>query len=501
MSKSVTLVILDGFGLAPASPSNAVTSARTPVLDALYKSCNHTTLSASGEDVGLPDGQIGNSEVGHTNIGAGRVVYQSLSQITRDIDSGAFFENETLISACEFVKLHKTALHLLGLVSAGGVHSHTKHLYALLDMARRRGVERVYVHAFLDGRDVPPGTAKEYIAELRDECNRCGYSISTVMGRYYAMDRDNRWDRVQAAYDCMVRGVGERVPDAVDAVAQSYGAGVTDEFMRPVIVDERGQIAANDGVIFFNFRPDRARQLTKLFCDKDFAPFGREWFPLKFVTMTEYDETIPIAEPAYAPRQLMQTLGEVIATQGLRQLRAAETEKYAHVTYFFSGGREELFDGEERVLIPSPTEFATYDLVPEMSAESVANAVVQRILSREFALNVVNFANCDMVGHTGVLGAAITAVETVDSALGRVLDAVRATGGVALVTADHGNAEEMTDALGNPMTAHTVNPVPLILIGAEYALKSGRLADIAPTILELSGIAKPDVMTGESLLI
>jgi len=495
------LIIMDGFGLAAPSYTNAVYMANTPVLDRLRAENPHSTLKASGEDVGLPEGQIGNSEVGHTNIGAGRVVYQSLPRISRDIKSGVFFENPALIGACEHAKQHNTALHIMGLVSDGGVHSHIDHIIALLDLAKRHGLKRVFVHAFTDGRDVPPASGEGYIERLEKECRQRGYSVATVSGRFYAMDRDNRWERVELAYNAIVCGQGERYSTAAGAVRASYGGGVTDEFVKPCVINPLGMIRENDAVIFANFRPDRARELTRTLCDPYFNKFERKkgFFPLCIVTMEQYDDTLPNVTAAYAPHHLENTIGEVISKAGLNQIRAAETEKYAHVTFFLNGGREEKFDGEFRILVPSPKEYATYDLIPEMSATRVAEETAAAIRTGQFAFTCVNFANCDMVGHTGVLTAAIKAAETVDAAVGIIAQAVSEIGGVTIITADHGNAEEMEDEHGQPMTAHTTNLVPFIVAGDPHPLKSGKLADIAPTILAIMGIAKPDEMTGHDL--
>jgi len=498
------MVIMDGYGLTAPSPGNAVTNARTPVLDELFRTCPNTTLSASGEDVGLPDGQMGNSEVGHTNIGAGRVVYQDLPRITRDIQSGAFFSNDALLSAAGACKESGGALHLMGLVSPGGVHSHITHLFALIQLAKQSGLTDVFVHCFMDGRDVPPDSGKASIEELVEKCGELGVGkIATIMGRFYAMDRDNRWERVQQAYNAMVCGEGAVEHDPVLAMQNSYDAGVTDEFVRPVICDENGMIKQGDSIIFFNFRPDRAREITRAFVETDFNGFERKkgLIPVTYVCMTQYDEKIQgvaIAYPSHFPEQ---TFGETISKLGLRQLRIAETEKYAHVTFFFNGGIEQVFPGEERILIPSPKEFPTYDLIPQMSAYKVADAVCGEILSGKHDIVIINFANCDMVGHTGIYDAAIQAVETVDECVGKIKDAVGRMGGYLVVTADHGNAEIMLQEDGvHPHTAHSTFPVPFIVCGADVKLKPGRLADIAPTLLDLLGLEKPELMTGESLI-
>ncbi|MCL2249550.1 MAG: 2,3-bisphosphoglycerate-independent phosphoglycerate mutase [Oscillospiraceae bacterium] len=503
--RPVTMIIMDGYGLTEPSAGNAVYNAATPVLDRLFKTCPNTTLSASGEDVGLPDGQMGNSEVGHTNIGAGRVVYQDLPKITKDIESGTFFENAALLAACDAALEKGSALHFMGLLSPGGVHSHITHLFGLLELAKRKGLKDVFVHCFMDGRDVPPDSGKDSVEALVAKCKEIGVGkIATVMGRFYAMDRDNRWERVSQAYNAMVLGEGVFESDPIAAMQKSYDAKVLDEFVKPVVCDKNGLVKANDSVIFFNFRPDRAREITRAFVDGSFDGFERKngYFPLTYVCMTQYDETIQGVQVAYPPDFPKETFGEIISDSGLTQLRIAETEKYAHVTFFFNGGVEEPFKGEERILIPSPKEFPTYDLIPVMSALKVADAAVREILSGKFDVVIINFANCDMVGHTGVYDAAVTAVETVDACVGKVRDAVAETGGVLLVTADHGNAEIMLAEDGkSPHTAHSTFPVPLIIEGMELKLKPGILADITPTILDILGLKKPDVMTGKSLVL
>ena len=505
MKKQLTMVIMDGYGLTGPGPGNAVENAATPNLDELFATCPNTKLSASGEDVGLPDGQMGNSEVGHTNIGAGRVVYQDLPMITREIQTGDFFKNEALLKAVNACKETGGALHLLGLVSPGGVHSHINHLFGLLELAKRTGLSKVYVHCFMDGRDVPPDSGKGSIEALVQKCSELGVGkIATVMGRFYAMDRDNRWDRVEQAYNAMVMGRGEHESDPVKAVQNSYDKKEYDEFVKPVVCDEEGMIKADDSVIFFNFRPDRAREITRAFVDKDFEGFTREkgCFPLTYICMTQYDEKIKGVYVAYPPDYPKQTFGEIISKHGLKQLRIAETEKYAHVTFFFNGGVEKSFDGEERILIPSPKEYPTYDLIPEMSAFKVADAAGKEILSGKHDVVIINFANCDMVGHTGVYDAAIKAVETVDKCVGSIKQVVEQTDGYLFVTADHGNAEIMLAEDGvSPCTAHSTYPVPLIVFGADVKLKPGKLADLAPTILDLLKLEKPEIMTGESLII
>ena len=495
-----TLIIMDGFGLRNAEDGNAVTHAATPVLDGLFATCSHTTLSASGLDVGLPDGQMGNSEVGHTNIGGGRVVFQDLPRISKSIADGDFFTNPAYCHAMDACLEKGAALHLMGLLSDGGVHSHLTHLFALLKMAKDRGLTRVYIHAFLDGRDVSPTSGADFVAQTVSECAKIGVGkIATVMGRYYAMDRDKRWDRVEQAYDAMVYGQGRQNRDPVDAVAKSYAKGVTDEFVEPVVCDSEGMISDNDSIIFFNFRPDRAREITRAFVDPDFDGFQREFFPLTYVCTTEYDASMPNVRVAFPRNLVANGLGEYLSKMGMTQLRIAETEKYAHVTFFFNGGSEAVFPGEDRVLVPSP-KVATYDLQPEMSAVEVADKCVERIESGNYDVIILNFANCDMVGHTGVYEAAVKAVETVDACVGKVVAATRAMGGIAMITADHGNAEEMRKGDGSPMTAHTTNLVPFILVGANAKLHPGRLADIAPTILDILGLACPEEMDGKSLI-
>ena len=496
-----TLIIMDGFGLAPAAADNAVSLANTPVLDKLFREYAHTTLSASGLDVGLPAGQMGNSEVGHTNIGGGRVVFQDLPRISRAIEDGGFFKNEAYNKAMDDCLKNDSSLHLYGLLSDGGVHSHIEHLFALLQMARDKGLTKVYVHCFLDGRDVSPTSGKGFVQELQDKCAQLGVGkIATVMGRYYAMDRDKRWERVQMAYDAMVYGEGHHSSDPVAAVAESYANGVTDEFVEPVVIDPDGTISDNDSIIFFNYRPDRAREITRAIVDPDFDGFAREFFPTTYVCNTEYDASMPNVLVAWPRIAVKNGLGEYLSSMGMTQLRIAETEKYAHVTFFFNGGVEKQYPGEDRVLVPSP-KVATYDLQPEMSAFEVCDKCVERIESGAYDVIILNFANCDMVGHTGVLEAAVKAVETVDTCVGRVVDATLKMGGIAMVTADHGNAEDMKQPDGSPMTAHTTNLVPFILCGAGTELRPGRLADIAPTILDVMGLACPEEMDGKPLIV
>ncbi len=504
MKKPLALIILDGFGYNPSDYGNAIRAAKTPNLDKLFATCPHTLIGASGMDVGLPDGQMGNSEVGHTNIGAGRVVYQELTRITKSISDGDFFQNEALCGAVENCKKNGTALHLMGLLSDGGVHSHNKHLYGLLELAKRAGLEKVYVHCFMDGRDVPPTSGKEYIEELLAKTKEIGVGkIASIMGRYYAMDRDNRWERVEKAYAAMVYGEGETAECPVCAMEKSYVADVTDEFVVPVVCDKEGQIHANDSVIFFNFRPDRAREITRTLVDPDFNGFVRKngFFPLYFVCMTQYDAKMPNVQVAFKPQSLANTFGQYISDKGLTQLRIAETEKYAHVTFFFNGGVEAPCQNEDRALIASP-KVATYDLKPEMSAYEVTDELLARLDSGKYDVIILNFANCDMVGHTGVFEAAVAAVEAVDTCLGKVVDKILSMGGRALITADHGNADQMYEPDGSPFTAHTTNPVPLLLVGdKDHTLKEGgRLADLAPTMLEMLGLPKPVEMDGKSLL-
>ena len=498
------LLIMDGFGLAPASDGNAISRAYTPVLDKLFAQCPKSQLQASGLDVGLPEGQIGNSEVGHTNIGAGRVVYQELPRISNAIKDGSFFNNKEFCSAMDAARESGAALHLMGLLSDGGVHSHNTHLYALLEMAKRRGLQKVYVHAFLDGRDVPPSSGAGYVAQLQKEIERIGVgSIATVQGRFYAMDRDKRWDRVEKGYNALVLGEGVKNPDPVKAVEDSYKAGVTDEFVEPIVSDESGLIKNGDSVIFYNYRPDRAREITYALTQPDFDGFSRKGGSMKlnYVCTARYDEKLTDLPVAFPHEELEDTFGEYISRLGLTQLRIAETEKYAHVTFFFNGGVEKVSEGEDRILVPSPKQFPTYDLIPEMSANEVADKCAAAIRSGKYDVVVCNLANCDMVGHTGVMEAAIKAVETVDACVGRIAEAVSEMGGVLLVTADHGNADCMVAPDGQPHTAHTTNPVPFVICGANVKLKDGRLADIAPTMLDLMGIHKPEKMTGESLIV
>ena len=503
MKTPTTLIIMDGFGLTEPGPGNAVANAPTPNLDRIFRDCPGCKLSASGLDVGLPEGQMGNSEVGHTNMGAGRVVFQDLPHISRDIESGEFFQNSAYLEAMSNCREWGSALHLMGLLSDGGVHSHITHLFALLKMAKEQGLSKVYVHCFLDGRDVPPSSGKHYVEQLQAKIQQLGVGqIATVMGRYYAMDRDKRWDRVQRAYDAIACGEAPFEADAAQAVQKSYDAGVTDEFVEPVVCAKNAQVRDNDSIIFFNFRPDRAREITRCFVDEDFTDVERKtgFLTVDFICTTEYDATLPNVTVAYPHNKLVNTFGEYISNLGLTQLRIAETEKYAHVTFFFNGGVEQVFPGEDRCLIPSP-KVATYDLQPEMSAYAVTEEAVKRIESGAYDVIILNFANCDMVGHTGVYEAACKAVSTVDECVNRVVEATSKMGGVSLITADHGNAERMIDDDGEPFTAHTTNPVPFYIVGASAQLRDGRLADIAPTMLDLMGLEKPAEMDGQTLIL
>lgn len=503
MKTPTTLIIMDGFGLRDEELGNAIKSAPTPVLDKLFAENPTSKLSASGIDVGLPAGQMGNSEVGHTNIGAGRVVYQDLPKISRDIDQGTFFQNPAYQKAMLAAKDQGTAVHIMGLLSDGGVHSHITHIQAAVKMAAQLGCPKIYVHCFLDGRDVPPTSGKGFVAQMQAYCKQYGAQIVTVQGRYYAMDRDTNWDRTEKAYAAMVYGEATYIPDPLDAVQGSYNKEVTDEFMTPVVCVKDAEIQPNDTVIFMNFRPDRARQITRALVDPDFDGFERKkgFFPLQFVCTTCYDASMPNVEVAYPSEALKNVFGEYISKLGLTQLRIAETEKYAHVTFFFNGGVETVFPGEDRVLIPSP-KVATYDMKPDMSANEVAAACVERIESGNYDVIILNFANCDMVGHTGVYEAARLAVETVDRCVGQVVEATSKMGGITLITADHGNSEQMFQDDGvSPMTAHTTNPVPFCIVGASVQLRDGILADIAPTMLDLMGLEKPAEMNGKTLIV
>ena len=501
--KKAVLVILDGFGIAPPTAGNAIAQARTPNLDKLFAEYPHTQLQAYGLDVGLPEGQMGNSEVGHTNIGAGRVVFQILPKMSQEIKNGKFFENKVYIKAMEDAKAAGKPLHIMGLLSDGGVHSHIEHIFGILDMAKMRGLERVYVHCFLDGRDVPPTSGAGFVRRLHEKCAALGNAkIATVQGRFWGMDRDKRWDRVEAGYNAIVCGEGVPNPDPVQAVEDSYAQEVTDEFVKPIVVCPEGIINQGDSVIFMNFRPDRAREMTWALNLPDFDGFARKktvW-PLSYVCTAQYDETLTLPI-AYPPEELVNTLGDYISVHGLRQFRVAETEKYAHVTFFFNGGVEKQFEGEDRCLVPSPKEFPTYDLIPEMSAAKVADKLIEAIASDNYRVIICNFANCDMVGHTGVMAAAVAAVEAVDTAVGRVLDEIaKHPDVVLLLTADHGNADVMFDENGKVNTAHTTNPVPFLVREKGVSLHPGRLADIAPTILHTIGLDQPAEMTGRSLI-
>ena len=505
MKKPVILMILDGFGvgLEAEKRGDAIKAAKKPNIDKLFAENPVTKIGASGLDVGLPDGQMGNSEVGHTNIGAGRIVYQELTRITKSIEDGEFFENEALLKAVDNAAQEGKALHIMGLLSNGGVHSHNTHMYAIVELAKKKGVKNVYVHAFLDGRDVPPTSGKDFVEECANKLKEIGLGkIATVMGRYYAMDRDNRWDRVEKAYSAMVYGEGNKACCPVKAVEESYANDVTDEFVVPTVCEENATVKPGDSLVFFNFRPDRAREITRTFVDPEFKGFERKngFFPLTYVCMTQYDASMPNVEVAFKPQSLKNTIGEYISNKGMTQLRIAETEKYAHVTFFFNGGVEQPYEGEDRILVKSPA-VATYDLQPEMSAYEVTDKLVAAIKTGKYDMIILNYANCDMVGHTGVFEAAVKAVEAVDECVGKVVTAIREMDGVALITADHGNADKMIDADGSPFTAHTTNLVPFCVVGYPCELREGgRLADIAPTMLKIMGLPQPAEMTGESII-
>ncbi len=504
MKKPVVLCIMDGFGVRESEQGNAISAAKTPNLSKLFAENPFTTIGASGLDVGLPDGQMGNSEVGHTNIGAGRVVYQMLVKISKSITDGDFFDIDCLKAAVENCKKNDSALHLIGLLSDGGVHSHIEHLYGLLEHAKKNGLTKVFVHCLMDGRDVSTTSGVGFIKDLQAKMNELGVGkIATVMGRYYAMDRDFAWDRVEKAYAAMVYGEGIDAADPVKAMEESYAKEVTDEFIVPTVVDKSGMIKANDSVVSFNFRPDRARQFTRTFVDPDFDGFERRngFFPLSYVCMTQYDETMPNVSVAFPPEELKMTLGEYLATQNMTQLRIAETQKYAHVTFFFNGGEEKTFEGEDRILIQSP-DVPTFDLKPEMSAYPVCDAVCEQIRSGKYDAVILNFANCDMVGHTGIFDAAVAAVEAVDTCVGKVVEAATEMGGSVIITADHGNADFMFDEKGEPFTPHTTNPVPFCVVGYPCSLREGgRLADIAPSMLKILGLPQPKEMNGESIIV
>ncbi|MDD7414204.1 MAG: 2,3-bisphosphoglycerate-independent phosphoglycerate mutase [bacterium] len=503
---TTALIIMDGFGIGENdSHKNAIAAARIPNLFRLMGEYSVTSIGASGLDVGLPDGQMGNSEVGHTNIGAGRVVYQMLVKITKDIEDGVFFENPALLGAMENCRKHDSALHLIGLVSDGGVHSHMSHIMGLIEMAHRHGLKKVYLHALLDGRDVDVTSGAGFVKQVADKLNEYGIGkVASVGGRFYAMDRDKAWDRVEKGYAAMVYGEGNQAEDAVEAIEESYKNGVTDEFVVPTVCAKEGMVKANDSVVFFNFRPDRARQITRAFVDPDFDGFERRngFFPLYYVCMAQYDATMPNVHVAYPPEKLTMTMGEYLSVNGKTQLRIAETQKYAHVTFFFNGGEEKQFEGEDRILIPSP-DVETFDLKPEMSAYEVTDAVLKAIDEDKYDVIIMNYANCDMVGHTGVMDAAVKAVKAVDECVGRVVDALVKKGGKAIVTADHGNADKMVDEEGKPFTPHSTNPVPAIVIDPtcpKHELREGgRLCDLCPTMLKMMGMPQPKEMTGKSL--
>ncbi len=501
--RPVLLMILDGYGINRNKAGNAIAAARTPNLDRLFSTYPHCELESSGESVGLPDGQMGNSEVGHLNIGAGRIVYQDLTRISRSIREGEFKKNMALLEAMKKVKDKGSSLHLMGLLSDGGVHSHISHLYALLGLAKEQGISNVFVHAFLDGRDVAPKSALTYIEDAEKKMNEFGGKFATISGRYYAMDRDKRWERVEKAYDALTKGMGETAASASIAVKNAYERGITDEFVAPAVIVRNNKpistISDNDAIIFFNFRSDRAREITRAFIDDDFTGFKRKSHPhTHFVCLTQYDETFGVTI-AFPPELLKNILAEVLSRHHLRQLRIAETEKYAHVTFFFNGGVEIPLTGEERILTPSP-KVATYDLQPEMSAYQVTDEVVKAVASGKYDFIVLNYANCDMVGHTGVFEAAVKAVEAIDICIGRVYDAVIHVEGLLILTADHGNTEKMLDEKGGIHTAHTSNRVPFVICEKGINLRNGKLADIAPTILEAMGLEKPKEMSGLSLI-
>ena len=503
MKTPLTLIIMDGFGLKEEKAGNAILAAGTPNIDALWAENPHCTLAASGVDVGLPPDTMGNSEVGHTNIGAGRVVYQSLLRISNSIGDGSFFRNPVLASAALRCAEKGSAAHIFVLLSDVGVHSDVHHVWALLKLLKEKGVKTAWLHCFTDGRDASPESGKGYVEEAQKRCEEIGLGrVASLCGRFYAMDRDKRWDRVQRAYENLVAGTGKHEADPVKAMEESYAAGVTDEFVEPVLCCEDALIREGDGVFFMNFRPDRARELTRAFADPEFDGFERcrGYFSVDFVCLTQYDADIPNVQIAYPPEEPKNTLGEYLGSLGMTQLRIAETEKYAHVTFFFNGGREVEFHGEDRVLIPSPKEYATYDLIPQMRAPEVCEAVCKRIRSGKYDLVVVNYANCDMVGHTCVWDAILEAVRVTDRCVAETVKATAEAGGISIVTADHGNAEEVWDPDGTPHTGHTTNPVPFIIKGADVKLSDGRLADIAPTVLALMGLAQPPEMTGRSLI-
>lgn len=504
--KPVVLMVLDGYGLSDKTEGNAIAMANTPVMDKLMKEYPFVKGNASGSYVGLPDGQMGNSEVGHMNIGAGRIIYQDLTRITKSIEDGDFFNNEELLAAMENCKKNNSDLHLFGLLSSGGVHSHISHVYGLLEMAKKNGVSNVYVHAFLDGRDTPPASGKDFVAQLEEKMSEIGVGkVASLAGRYYAMDRDNNWDRVEQAYLSLTTGEGKQAESAVKAMEDSYAADVTDEFVVPTVITENGKplsvVKENDSVIFFNFRPDRAREMTRAFCDDKFVGFERKYIPTTFVCFKDYDESIPNKLVAFKKEEIKNTFGEFLAAHGKKQLRLAETEKYAHVTFFFNGGEEKQYKGEDRILVASP-KVATYDLKPEMSAYEVTDKIIDAIESKKYDVIIMNYANGDMVGHTGIIEKAIEAVEALDTCVGKVISKLEEVGGEALITADHGNCEYMLDLkTGEAITSHSTFDVPLIVVSDRVkSLKNGRLCDLAPTLLALMGEEKPSEMTGESLV-
>ena len=505
--RPVTLIIMDGYGLGEADNGNAITAAKKPNLDKLWATCPHTTLKASGNAVGLPDGQMGNSEVGHAHLGSGRICWQDLARIEKDIESGVFFKQEAFLGAIENCKKHDSALHLYGLMSDKGVHSRDSHLFALLQLAKDKGLKKVYIHCFTDGRDAPTDSSPFYIGRLQEKIAEIGVGeIATIMGRYWAMDRDKHWDRIEKAYRAMIYNEGDAYgEDPLALVRASYDKGVTDEFINPCIITKNGEpvakISHNDSVIYYNYRKDRGIEITRAVVDPEFAEFETKHMPLYYVCMAQYDVTMPNVHVAYYPVSVDNILPDYISKKGLSQLRIAETEKYAHVTFFFNSGLDTKFPGEDRVLIPSPA-VPTFDLKPEMSAYEITDAVLPLIKDKKYDVIMLNFANGDMVGHTGVFDAAVKSIEAVDECVGKVVEAVVEAGGIALVTADHGNAECMKLPDGAPATAHTVNDVPLIMVGADGRLRDdGGLADVAPTILEILGLEKPEEMTGESLII
>ena len=507
--KLTMLMILDGFGMNEKEEGNAVKIAQIPALTEILTKNPNTMIHTSGLEVGLPEGQMGNSEVGHTNIGAGRIVYQDLAKITKSIEDGDFFSKPEFVKAIENCKANNSKLHIMGLLSDGGVHSHNRHLYGLLELAKRKDFEDVYVHCFMDGRDTPPASGEGYLIKLEEKLKEKGVGqIASLSGRFYAMDRDKRWERVSQAYDALVHGEGEKALDAVAAIEESYQKEIFDEFVKPTVITNKAgeplaKIENGDSVIFFNFRPDRAREITRSIVDKEFDGFETEKLDTYFVCMTPYDETMPNVEVAFRKEEIRNTFGEYISKKGLKQLRIAETEKYAHVTFFFNGGEEKQYEGEDRILVPSP-KVETYDLKPEMSAYEVTDKVIEAIKSEKYDSIILNYANPDMVGHTGSIDAAVKALETINDCVAKVVEAVKSVDGVLLITADHGNAEQMIDyKTGEPHTAHTTNPVPLAVVGlpGNKKVREGRLADLAPTMLDLKGHEKPDEMTGESLIV